>query len=283
MPVLVLIETVFVIFWQMFHGRISLNSALLLLLVNFVNGFKLQLMYIYLIINTRSTLTPLHGFQLLVLLPYLFNGPEVLPSASDKAKLFAKKFSENSNFHDSDISLPAFPSRTNLKLHNISVTPKMIKKVIMNLDSSKTSCPDCIPLVVFKNCEFELSCILAELFNMCLKKSCFPDCWKVPSVVSVSKTVGESSAAKNYRPFSLLSVVSKVFEKLINNRLIDHLENCGLFFWFQVWFDRSNKTGDPKEIQMNPKETMNSIRQISYIFSEFFLNFLKTLSHICLQ
>ena len=210
----------------MFHGRISLNSALLLLLVNSVSRFKLQLMYIYLIINTRSTLTPLHGFQLLVLLPYLFNGPEVLPSASDKAKLFAKKFSENSNFHDSDISLPAFPSRTNLKLHNISVTPKMIKKVIINLDSSKTSCSDCISLVVFKNCEFELSCILAELFNMCLKKSRFPDCWKVSSVVSVSKNVGERSAAKNYR----LSVVSKVFEKLINNRLIDHLENCGLFF-----------------------------------------------------
>ena len=42
--------------------------------------------------------------------------------ASDKAKLFAKNFSKNSNLDDSGISLPIFPSRTNLKLHN-SVTP----------------------------------------------------------------------------------------------------------------------------------------------------------------
>ena len=37
------------------------------------------------------------------------------------------------------------------------------------------------------------------------------------------------STFKNYHPVSLLSVVSKVFEKLVNNRLVDHLENCGLF------------------------------------------------------
>ena len=109
----------------------------------------------------------------------LFNGPEVSSSASDNVKLFAKHFSKNSNFDDSGISLPVFPSRTNLKLHNISVTPKMVKKVIMNLDLSKASGPDCIPVVVLKNCEPELSHILAELFNMCLKKSCFPDCWNI--------------------------------------------------------------------------------------------------------
>ena len=45
----------------------------------------------------------------------------------------------------------------------------------------------------------------------------------------VFKNVGERSAAKNYRPVSFLSVVSKVFEKLVNNRIVDHLEKCGLF------------------------------------------------------
>ena len=99
----------------------------------------------------------------------LFNGPEVLPSASEKAKLFAENFSKDSNLDDSGISLPVFPSRTNLKLHNISVTPKMVKKVITNLDLAKASGPDCIPVVVLKNCEPELSYMLAELFNKCLK------------------------------------------------------------------------------------------------------------------
>ena len=97
----------------------------------------------------------------------------MLFSASDKAKLFAENFLKNSNLDDSGVSLPVFPSRTNLKLHNISVTPKMVKKVIMNLDLSKAFGPDCIPVVVLKNCELERSYLLDELFNECLKESCF--------------------------------------------------------------------------------------------------------------
>ena len=47
-----------------------------------------------------------------------------------------------------------------------------------------------------------------------MKESCFPDCWKVSSVVPVFKNIGEMYTAKNYRPVSFLPVVSKVFEKL---------------------------------------------------------------------
>ena len=168
----------------------------------------------------------------------------MLSSASDRAKLFAENFSLDSNLDDLDVSLPAFPSRTNLKLHNISVTPKMVRKVVMNLDLSKACGPDCIPVVVLKNCEPELSYILAELFNKCLKESCFPDCWKVSSVVSVFKNVRERSTAKNYCPVRLLSVVNNVFEKLVNNRIVGHLEKCGLFSDFQYGFRSSRSTAD---------------------------------------
>ena len=61
--------------------------------------------------------------------------------------------SKNSNIDYSGISLPVFPLKTNLKLHNISVSPKMLKKVIMNLDLSKVSSPGCIPVVFLKSCE----------------------------------------------------------------------------------------------------------------------------------
>ena len=172
-------------------------------------------------------------------IPPLFNGSEVLSSASDKATLFAENFSLNSNLDDSGVSLPVFPSRTNLKLHNISVTPKMVRKFEMNLDLSKASGPDCILVVVLKNSELKLSYILAELFNKCLKDSCFPECWKVSFVVPAFKNVGERSTAKNYHPVSLLSVVSKVFEKLVNNRIVDHLEKYGLFSDFQYGFRSS--------------------------------------------
>ena len=48
-------------------------------------------------------------------------------------------------------------------------------------------------------------------------------------MLSVFKNVGERSTAKNYHPVSLLSVVSKVFKKLVKNRIVDHLEKCSLF------------------------------------------------------
>ena len=56
--------------------------------------------------------------------------------------------------------------------------------------------------------------------------------------------VGERSTAKNYHPVSLLFVVSKVFEKLVNNRIVDHLEKCGLFSDFNYGFRSSRSTAD---------------------------------------
>ena len=120
----------------------------------------------------------------------LFNSPVLLSFTSDKANIFAKNFCKNSILDDWEISLPVFPSRTNLKLHNISVIAKMVKKVITNLDSSKVSAPDSILAVVLKNCEPELSYLLAEIFNMCLKESSFSDFWKISSVVSSFKNGG---------------------------------------------------------------------------------------------
>ena len=76
------------------------------------------------------------------------NDLEALSSVSDKAKLFANNISKNSNLDDSGIPLPVFFfSRTNLKLHKISVTPKMVKRVITSIDSLVASGIDCITLV----------------------------------------------------------------------------------------------------------------------------------------
>ena len=76
----------------------------------------------------------------------------MLSSVSDKAKWFTK---------------------TDLKLHNISATSKIVKKVIMNLDSSNASATNYIPVMVLKNYEPELSYILTEIFSMCLKRVLF--------------------------------------------------------------------------------------------------------------
>ena len=82
----------------------------------------------------------------------------------------------------------------------------MVRKVVMNLHLPKVSGPDCISVVVLKNCEPELSYILAELFNKYLKECCFPDCWRVSSVVPVFKNVGERSTAKGLRSTTTMLV-----------------------------------------------------------------------------
>ena len=84
-------------------------------------------------------------------------------------------------------------------------------------------------MVVVRNYEPKLSYMLAELLNKFRKQSCFPDSWKLSSLVPVFKNVGERSIAKNYDPVSVLFVVSKVLEKLVNNRIVDHLEKLCLF------------------------------------------------------
>ena len=55
----------------------------------------------------------------------------------------------------------------------------MVGKAITKLDMSKASSSNYIPVVVLKNSEPELFYIIAELFNNCLKESCFRDPWKV--------------------------------------------------------------------------------------------------------
>ena len=153
-----------------------------------------------------------------------------------------ENFSQNSTLEDLGISLLVFHATTTLNLHNILVTPTLVKIVITNLDLSKASSSDCVLVVVLKNCESEVSQILVELFLM--KKSYFPYCWKALSVVSLFKNVWERTRAKSYHPVSLLYVVNKIFEKYKNNRLSDNLEQCSHFPDFQYGWRCSRSTAD---------------------------------------
>ena len=158
-------------------------------------------------------------------LPALFNDPEVLSSASDKAKLLAESFSKNSNLDYSSISLLAVSSRTNLKLH-IPATLKLIKRVMADRDLSKAYSPNCVPVIHLNDCKLKLSDILVELLNIFLKENCLPDSWRVSSVVPVFKKLERDLRAKNFRIVSRLYVAIKIFEKLANNRFVD----CTFFF-----------------------------------------------------
>ena len=63
-------------------------------------------------------------------------------------------------------------------------------------------------------------------------------------MVSIFKNFGERSTAKNSGTISLLAVVSEVFEKLVNHRIVGHLEKCGLFSDFEYGFRSSRSNAD---------------------------------------
>ena len=77
----------------------------------------------------------------------------------------------------------------------------------------------------------KLSYILAVLFSMVLE-GVSSECWKVSSAVRVFKNVGKMPMAKSCCPVSVFSVVIKVFENLVNNRLVVHLDKCCHFSEF---------------------------------------------------
>ena len=89
-------------------------------------------------------------------IPLLFNAPKARLCLSNKTKSLCDEkfsiFSKNFNLNDSDIYLPVFPCGTNQKLYITTITPKLVKKLIINFDSSKVPGPDYIPVVVQKKC-----------------------------------------------------------------------------------------------------------------------------------
>ena len=101
-----------------------------------------------------------------------------------------------------------------------------MKKVITNLEFLKLHN---IPVVILINCELQFWNILAEILNMGLKESWFPDLGKVSCIVPVFIylfILEASFMPRNCCPVSVISVVIKIFETLVNRILVDHLEKC---------------------------------------------------------
>ena len=95
-----------------------------------------------------------------------------------------------------------------------SVFEYEISDIISNLKNSTSMGHDNLPISLLKSCNLELSLILAHLTNESLSSGVFPDTLKIAKVIPVFKS-GDNRCITNYRPISVLSNNSKIYEKLV--------------------------------------------------------------------
>ena len=102
------------------------------------------------------------------------------------------------------------------------ITPGEVSSVIESLDPSKSSGPEGFSIKVLKTCSLEISTALTNIFNNSLSVGIFPDQIKIAQIVPVFKN-GNKFQVCNYRPISVLSPLSKIFEKLVYVRLLSFI------------------------------------------------------------
>ena len=110
------------------------------------------------------------------------------------------------------------------KFHLRSVHPEEVLSVIGNLKSSKSCGLDNIDSYIIKLARFELTPTITHIVNLAFRQGSFPSLWKCAKVVPLLKK-GDPTETKNYRPVALLSVTSKIMERLVFDQMISYLES----------------------------------------------------------
>ena len=146
--------------------------------------------------------------------------------------------SNDANLNDSDFKkyLPKSPDE---ELCDANFTSEDISEIISKLNNSKGTY---FAPRILKILNPTLSPILAKLFNRCLECGYFPDELKVAKIIPLYKNKGSINEVSNYRPISMLSVFSKIFEKLIHKEFSEFFNRNNLFNDVQFGFRSKHST-----------------------------------------
>jgi len=118
--------------------------------------------------------------------------------------------------------LPTINKQTDQNLDKITLQENEVIKELIKLNPQKAQGPDQLPTQVLKECARELTPSITTLFNDSLTTGTIPNSWKQANVVPIHKK-GTKHQPSNYRPISLLPVISKILERCIYNRIIDFI------------------------------------------------------------
>jgi signal recognition particle subunit SEC65 len=120
-----------------------------------------------------------------------------------------------------------------LSLQN--TTPEHIQKIIKKLQPKISNDAQGVSTKMVKMIGIEISYPLAHIFNLSLRTGVFPNKLKLCRVIPIFKA-GNILECDNYRPISLLSSISKILEKIVSQKLIDHLLTNDLLYVHQYGF-----------------------------------------------
>ena len=124
-------------------------------------------------------------------------------------------------------------------LHNSFCSPFSLTELstaISNLSSATESGPDQIAYPLLKHLPELAQLLLLSLFNKSWHSHTFPSCWKPTTIIPIHKPGKPTSSSSSFRPISLTSCISKLFECLILSRLTFHLESNHLLSTCQASF-----------------------------------------------
>ena len=100
---------------------------------------------------------------------------------------------------------------------------EQVKEELSNLDPKKANGLNCIPAKHLKECADECGSVLTNLINSCIADNVFPSKLKMADVTPIHKE-GDATAAKNYRPVSVLPAASKVYERILQKQMSSHID-----------------------------------------------------------
>ena len=156
---------------------------------------------------------------LLIKMSIVTHGAMCAVSDYHKAYLFNQYF--HSVFTKSSFQLPPVSDSTPLtNISEIVISELDVYNALSSLDTTKASGCDGISAKLLKYCTIALYQTLHHLFSLSLSQHYIPLEWRTHLIRPIFKP-GDKHDAKNYRPISLLCVVSKVLERLVFDHMID--------------------------------------------------------------
>ena len=152
-------------------------------------------------------------------------------------------------------------------LPQISLDCADVLAAIKTIDSSKAQGPDKIPAKILVECAEQISPSLTDLFNLSLHSGTLPTEWKLANIVPLLKKA-PAEKVENYRAISLLSLVSKLLERCILNKIIDHIASNLSSLQFGFLKGRSTTT-QLLSVYHKIQESMDVGLQTDMIFLDF--------------